>query len=72
MARQVRAGSEVEWTRGESTASGRVVAVHHSKVEREVDGELVMLQGSQEDPALEIKTSKGTVLKFRSEVEHDD
>jgi len=72
MARRIRTGSEVEWASGESSASGRVLSVHHSKVEREIKGATVMLNGSQEDPALEIKQSDGsTVLKLRSEVDHD-
>jgi hypothetical protein len=72
MARQIRTGSEVEWAWGKSTASGRVVTVHHSRVERDIEGAHVVRIGSQEDPVLEIKASNGnTVLKLRSEVEHD-
>jgi len=66
----IRTGTEVTWKWGTSTASGKVVEVHHEKVTRQIEGEQITRNGSDENPAYVIEQDDGTtVLKLRSEVD---
>ncbi len=66
----IRTGTEVTWKWGTSTASGKVVEVHHEKVTRQTEGEEITRNGSDENPAYVIEQDDGTtVLKLRSEVD---
>ena len=69
MSEQIRKGTEVEWSWGSGSATGKVTAVHHERVERTIDGSSITRNGSDDDPALEIEQEDGgRVLKLRSEV----
>ena len=69
MGETIRKGTEVEWKWGSNTATGKVVELHHEKVERTIKGEKITRNGSDDDPAVEIEQSDGTkVLKLRSEL----
>ncbi|MFC4784593.1 DUF2945 domain-containing protein [Nocardioides sp. MAHUQ-72] len=66
----IRTGSEVSWSWGNGTASGKVVEIHHEKVTRTLQGSEITRDGSDDDPAYVIEQSDGArVLKLRSEVE---
>ena len=66
----IRTGTQVTWTWGSSTASGKVTEVHHEKVTRKSKGSEITRNGSDDDPAYVIEQEDGTtVLKLRSEVE---
>jgi hypothetical protein len=66
----IRKGSEVTWTWGSSSASGKVTEIHREKVTRSSKGSEITRNGSDDDPAYVIEQEDGTtVLKLRSEVE---
>ena len=66
----IRKGTQVTWTWGSSTASGKVTEVHHEKVTRKSKGSEISRNGSDDDPAYVIEQEDGTtVLKLQSEVE---
>lgn len=66
----IRKGTEVSWSWGNGSASGKVTEVHHDKVSRTTKGEEITRDGSQDDPAYVIEQEDGTVvLKLQSEVE---
>ena len=66
----IREGTEVSWTWGSSTATGRVSEIHREKVTRTSKGSDITRNGSADDPAYVIEQDDGTtVLKLRSEVE---
>ncbi|RLV47919.1 DUF2945 domain-containing protein [Nocardioides mangrovicus] len=65
----IRTGTTVSWSWGSSTATGKVTAIHRSKVTRTIKGSSITRDGSKDDPAYEIEQDDGTrVLKLRSEV----
>ena len=66
----IRTGSEVSWTWGQGTATGKVTEVHHDKVTRTTKGQEITRNGTEDNPAYVIEQDDGTiVLKLRSEVE---
>ncbi len=66
----IREGSQVSWSWGSSTATGKVTEVHREKVTRSSKGSEITRNGSDDDPAYVIEQDDGTiVLKLRSEVE---
>ena len=66
----IREGTEVSWSWGTGTATGKVSEIHREKVTRTTKGEEITRNGSEGDPAYVIEQSDGTlVLKLRSEVE---
>ncbi len=66
----IREGTEVSWTWGSSTASGKVTEIHREKLTRTTKGSAITRNGSDDDPAYVIEQEDGTVvLKLRSEVE---
>ena len=66
----IREGSEVQWSWGNGTATGKVVEVHREKVTRTIQGSEITRNGSDDDPALVIAQGDGgQVLKLRSEVD---
>lgn len=70
MSEQIRKGTTVWWRWASGTAEGKVVAVHHERVERTIKGKTIVRNGTAENPALEIEHENGTpVLKLRSEVQ---
>jgi hypothetical protein len=70
MSEQIRTGTTVRWAWGEHSATGKVTALHHEKIERTLKGSHITRDGSPENPALEIEQEDGSrVLKLRSEVE---
>ena len=65
----IRTGTEVSWSWGNGTATGKVVEIHHDKVTRTLSGSEITRNGSDDDPALLIEQDGGAqVLKLRSEV----
>ncbi len=65
----IRTGSEVSWSWGQGTATGRVVEIHREKVTRTLAGSEITRNGSDDDPAYLIEQDDGArVLKLRSEV----
>jgi hypothetical protein len=66
----IREGSTVRWQWSGSTAEGKVVEIHRSKVTRTMSGSEITRNGSGDDPAYVIEQDDGAkVLKLRSEVE---
>jgi hypothetical protein len=66
----IRRGTEVSWSWGNGTGTGRVVEIHQEKVTRTLGGSEITRNGSDEDPAYVIEQEDGArVLKLRSEVE---
>lgn len=66
----IRQGSEVSWSWGQGTATGKVREVHHDKVTRTTKGQDITRNGSKDNPAYVIEQDDGTtVLKLHSEVE---
>jgi len=66
----IRTGSEVSWSWGNGSASGKVTEVHHDTVERQIKGEKIKRKGSDDDPAYVIEQEDGTrVLKLKSELD---
>ena len=65
----IQVGNKVEWSWGNGTAEGKVDETHTKKITRTIKGSDVTRNGSDDDPALEIKQDDGTkVLKLASEV----
>lgn len=65
----IREGTEVSWNWSGSTATGKVVEVHRTKVTRTLAGSEITRNGSDDDPAYLIEQDDGSrVLKLRSEV----
>ena len=66
----IREGSTVRWQWSGSTAEGKVVEIHRSKVTRTLAGSEITRNGSDDDPAFLIEQEDGgRVLKLRSEVD---
>lgn len=66
----IRKGSQVKWSWGSGTATGKVKEVFERDVERTLKGSKITRHGSKADPALLIEQEDGDqVLKLRSEVE---
>jgi DUF2945 family protein len=66
----IREGSEVRWSWGNGSATGKVVEIHRDKVTRTIEGSEISRNGSEDDPAYVIEQEDGgRVLKLRSEVE---
>lgn len=66
----IRTGTEVSWSWGNGTATGKVVEVHTEKVTRTLGGSEITRNASADDPAYLIEQEDGArVLKLRSEVE---
>ena len=66
----IRTGTEVTWSWGNGSASGKVTEVHHDDVTRTTKGQEITRHGNEDDPAYVIEQEDGTVvLKLRSEVE---
>ena len=66
----IRKGTEVTWSWGNGTGTGRVVEVHHEKVTRTLAGSEITRNGSDDDAALVIEQEDGgRVLKLASEVD---
>ena len=62
-------GDKVEWDWGDGTGTGTVQKVYTQKTTLKIKGSEVTRNGSEDDPALEIKQEDGTkVLKLASEV----
>ncbi|MEE2670485.1 MAG: DUF2945 domain-containing protein [Bdellovibrionota bacterium] len=67
----IREGSKVKWQWGDGTASGEVVKIYKSDIEKTIDGSSVKREASQNSPAYLIKQEDGQeVLKTKSEVSH--
>ncbi len=65
----IQSGDKVEWAWGSGTAEGEVEKINTTSVTRTIKGSEVTRNGSDDDPALEIKQEDGTlVLKLASEV----
>ena len=66
----IRKGTEVSWSWGNGTGTGRVVEIHPEKVTRTLGGSEITRNGSDDDPAYVIEQEDGAqVLKLRSEVQ---
>lgn len=66
----IREGSEVSWSWGQGTATGKVTEIHRDTVTRRTGGEEITRHGSRDNPAYIIEQEDGTtVLKLRSELQ---
>jgi len=66
----IRTGTEVKWTWGSGTATGKVTEIFKETVSRTIKGNKVTRNGSDEDRAFLIEQEDGDkVLKLESEVE---
>jgi hypothetical protein len=65
----IRKGRTVRWQWSGSTAEGKVVEIHRSKVTRTLGGSEITRNASDDDPAYLIEQEDGArVLKLKSEV----
>ena len=65
----IREGTTVRWQWSGSSATGKVVEVHHDTVVRSLGGSEITRHGSDDDPAYLIEQEDGArVLKLKSEV----
>lgn len=66
----IQKGTEVRWSWGNGSATGKVSEVHHEKVTRKTKGQEISRDGTDDNPAYVIEQEDGTtVLKLKSEVE---
>ena len=69
----IRKGTDVKWSWGNGSATGKVKETHTEEIERTIKGNKVTRTGSDDDEALVIEQEDGTtVLKLESEVERAD
>jgi len=69
----IREGTQVRWEWGQGHATGEVIEVHHETIEKQIKGNQVKREGTDDNPAYLIKQQDGThVLKLQSEVERAD
>ena len=69
----IRKGTQVRWSWGNGTATGKVTETHTDEIEKTIKGNTVTRKGSDDDKALVIEQEDGTtVLKLESEVERAD
>jgi len=69
----IRTGTEVKWSWGNGTATGKVEETFTKKITRTIKGSEVTRDGSDDDKALLIKQDDGDkVLKLESEVSRAD
>lgn len=70
MAENIRKGTEVKWSWGNGTATGKVAERFTSEVEKTIDGTKVKRKASSSEPAFLIEQEDGArVLKSESELE---
>ena len=66
---QIRTGSPVSWNWGNGTAEGKVKEIYREEVTKEIKGNKVTRNGTQDNPAYLIEQEDNTkVLKLRSEL----
>lgn len=66
----IREGTEVKWSWGDGTATGKVAERFERSVTRTIKGKEITRHGSADDPAYLIEQADGDrVLKLRSEVD---
>ena len=69
----IRKGTQVQWSWGNGTATGKVTETHAEEISKTIKGSEVTRKGSDDDKALVIEQEDGTtVLKLESEVERAD
>ena len=69
----IRKGTEVKWSWGNGTATGKVTQTFTEKVTRTLQGSEVTKDGTDDNHALLIEQEDGDeVLKLQSEVERAD
>ena len=69
----IRKGTEVKWSWGNGTATGKVTQTFTEKVTRTLQGSEVTKNGTDDNHALLIEQEDGDeVLKLQSEVERAD
>ena len=67
--KQIRTGSPVSWDWGNGTAEGKVKEIYREEVTKEIKGNKVTRNGTQDNPAYLIEQEDNTkVLKLRSEL----
>ncbi len=67
--KQIRTGSPVSWDWGNGTAEGKVKEIYREEVTKEIKGNKVTRNGTQDNPAYLIEQEDDTkVLKLRSEL----
>ena len=66
----IRKGTVVRWNWSGSSASGKILEIHRSRVTRKLNGSDITRYGSSDNPAYVIEQDDGSrVLKLRDEVE---
>lgn len=66
----IREGTDVSWSWGNGTGTGKVTEIHREQVTRTLAGSEITRNGSDDDPAYVIEQEDGSqVLKLRSEVD---
>ena len=67
--KQIRTGSPVSWSWGNGTAEGKVTEIHREEITKEIKGNQVTRNGTQNNPAYLIEQDDGSqILKLRSEL----
>ncbi len=71
MSQQIRTGTQVRWSWGNGTATGKVTGLHHASFTRTIKGgESITRNGTDDDPrSRSSRRTAAGVLKLRSEVE---
>ena len=68
----LKEGDAVKWKYGNGYGRGTVQSTFTEKTTRTIDGNEVVRDGSQDDPAVYVKVDDGNnVLKLASELERD-
>jgi hypothetical protein len=68
-AKDVKKGDDVTWKFGSGTGEGTVTQVHTDDVKKTIKGKTVTRHASEDKPAVEVKTDKGSkVLKSATEI----
>lgn len=69
----IRKGSNVKWSWGNGTATGKVISSYTKKVTKEIEGSKITREGEEGNKALFIEQEDGSkVLKLESEVKSAD
>lgn len=70
--KQIRTGSQVSWTWGNGTTSGKVREIYRQEITKIIKGSQIKRNATQDNPAYLIEQEDGAeVLKLRSELNNE-
>lgn len=63
-------GDDVSWKWGKGTANGKIIDINEKRIQKNLKGNTVTRNGSEDNPALLIEQDNGNkVLKLESEID---